>query len=230
MHRSDGRAPIRVVVELLLPPGDPSVGSSPNTRHADTAACFAREDTRFASGHVTRRGRHLDRLDRHYTPARRGRRRFAPGGARGRIREPRPRRAFDYGARIVERHRAPNSRGSAEGFARRCDRAGEVGGHYRPCPQRVDLLDHVGATRGNSEGPRAACRFGTQGRDAPPVLLDRMHAPHGQADQPFAEIYAWQTIQKDVLTGARMDSAGRRLVYQTHINEVLAEHTRKDVA
>jgi hypothetical protein len=58
----------------------------------------------------------------------------------------------------------------------------------------MDLLDRFRAASGDQDGARTARRFGTQGWDASPLLLDRMHPPHGQADKPFAEIHTRQTI------------------------------------
>src|SRR5260221_392786 len=60
-----------------------------------------------------------------------------------------------------------------------------MGGHYTACAQRMDLLDHFGQESGDTKGSREESMLGTHRWDATALLLDRLHSPHGQANQPL---------------------------------------------
>ncbi len=52
-----------------------------------------------------------------------------------------------------------------------------MGGHYSTRAQRMDLLDDLRQKTGNAKGARRARRFGTERRNAPPLLLARLPSP-----------------------------------------------------
>lgn len=65
-----------------------------------------------------------------------------------------------------------------------------MGESYAAGAQRVDLLGGIGQESGNEKGTRGANGGGTQGRQAPPLLLDRLYSPDGQSGKSFGEMGA----------------------------------------
>jgi hypothetical protein len=66
-----------------------------------------------------------------------------------------------------------------EGARRLAQGAREMGGYLPAGTQRVDLLDYLGEAREYAKGPCEKDGLRAHRRDAPAVLLDRVHPPHG---------------------------------------------------
>ena len=82
------------------------------------------------------------------------------------------------------RHGPQSACGSKGNSHVRQSGTGEMGGYHASRAQRVDLLGHLGQEGGDQAGPRRAGVLRAQGRDGPPLLLDRLHPPEGQDDKP----------------------------------------------
>ncbi len=81
---------------------------------------------------------------------------------------------------------------------------------HAPRTERMDLLGDDGEAGGNTERSPAAIAGRATGRETPAVLLDRMHSPDGQEDQPVGAMGSEQTKQEIMQTtiSQRLVSAG----------------------
>jgi hypothetical protein len=73
-----------------------------------------------------------------------------------------------------------------------------MGRHFAAGAQRVDLLDYLGQERGNAKGSCAKSGFRTDRGHAPTMLLDRVHSPDRQGDQPIGARRACQAIKVEI--------------------------------
>src|SRR5688572_27310405 len=75
-------------------------------------------------------------------------------------------------------------------------------------PQRMDLLGDVLQEAGDETGSCAENRHRTQGRQEKTLLLDRLHPPQGQGDQPLDQRHP-EPEEEEMTTSTEIIGIGR---------------------